>query len=105
MHLGGGWRLTHITDRVVELRKEDHAYRRLIGRDGYVLVRAEPGMTRHTLIDTAKTLAQANDKALAERVANQLMPRRTAQYQLKQQQLAPIFGIPGEEPTEKVYSP
>jgi ribosomal protein L35AE/L33A len=96
-HLGAGWRLVHVTDRVIELRKDDAAYRRLIGRDGYVRVRAEPGMDRQALIEKAVEVAQRNDEALAERVAKQLMPRHVTRYHARQGQLAAAFGTP-EDP-------
>lgn len=105
VHLGAGWRLVHLTDRVIELRKDDAAYRRLVGRDGYVRVRAEPGMDRNALIDNAVALAQQNDATLAEKLATQMMPRHVTRYRQQQRQLAVVFGVPGEEPERKVYAP
>lgn len=95
--LGAGWYLTHVTDRVVELRKDDATYRRLLGRDGYVRLRAEPGMDRKALIEKAVQMAKRNDEALSQRVATQLMPRRMGAWRQRQQQLASVFGT-GEEP-------
>lgn len=96
-HLGAGWRLVHVTDRVVELRKDDPVYRRFVGRDGYVRVRAEPGMDRHALVQKAVTLAQQSDAALAERVASQMMPRHVTRYHAQQRELATAFATP-EDP-------
>lgn len=97
MNLGAGWRLTHVTDRVIELQKDDVAYRRFLGRDGYVRVRAEPGMDRQALINKAVEMAKANDEALALRVTQRLMPRNVRGYQMKQAELATAFATP-EEP-------
>ncbi len=105
VHLGAGWRLVHLTDRVIELRKDDAAYRRLTGRDGYVRVRAEPGMDRNALIDKGREMAKRNDAELAERIAKQLMPRHVTRYREQQRDLAAVFGVPGEEPERKVYAP
>lgn len=105
VHLGAGWRLVHQTDRVIEIRKDDWAYRRFTGRDGYVRVRAEPGMDRNALIEKAVQMAQANDADLAMRVAACLMPRNVRGYQMRQQGLAQTFGIPGEEPGQRMYAP
>lgn len=103
--LGAGWKLVHVTDRVVELRKDCPVYRRFVGRDGYVRLRAEPGMDRSALIHKAVEMAKRNDEALSQRVAKHLMPTKARQYQMRQQQLAAAFGIPGEEPEKKVYAP
>jgi hypothetical protein len=98
-YVGGGWAITHLTDRTVELRKDDHAYRRLTGRDGYVRVRAEPGMDRTQMLAKAMQTANETDTALAFRVANDLIPRGKAlsEYRAKQRQLAGGFATP-EEP-------
>ena len=104
VYLGGGWRLVHLTDRVLELRKECPIYRRMLGRDGYVRLRAEPGMDRNGLIDKAVEMAKRNDEDLSQRVARQLMPSKAsvARYQIRQQQLTHTFGISGEQ---KEYRP
>lgn len=94
VHLGAGWRLTHLTDRCIELRKDDAAYRRLTGRDGYVRVRAEPGMDRYALIERGREVAQRQDADLAERVAKQLLIRNPQPYLERQRQLAGAFGTP-----------
>lgn len=91
VHLGAGWNLHHLTDRVIELRKEDAVYRRMLGRDGYVRVRAEPGMDRNGLISKAVEVAKRNDERLGEILAQQIVPRR-ASYQVEQRRLAPAFG-------------
>lgn len=98
-YVGGGWAIRHITDRVVELVKEDYAYRRLTGgRDGFVRVRAEPGMDRSELL--AKALKQANecDQTLSFRIANDLIPRgrALAEYRATQRKLAGTFATPDE---------
>lgn len=103
--LGAGWELTHATDRVLELRKPCPMYRRITGRDGYVRLRAEPGMDRQQLINGAIELAKRNDAALGDIVARQLLPRNVRGYQLQQQQLANGFAVPAEEPEQKVYRP
>lgn len=97
VHLGGGWRLHHLTDRSIELRKDDYAYRRYLGRDGFVRVRAEPGMDRNALINKAVEFAKRNDAELAERMAKEIAPRRLGGYQMQQRRLAPAFGTP-EDP-------
>lgn len=97
IHPPAGWRLVHLTDRVVELRKDDWAYRRVLGRDGFVRVRAEPGMDRHALIDKALELAKQDDAEIAERVGKDLMPRNIAKYRLRQRRWAPVMATP-EEP-------
>jgi hypothetical protein len=105
VHLGAGWRLVHLSDRVIELRKDDATYRRFVGRDGYVRLRAEPGMDRNALIEKARDMAQRNDEALAERVAKQFMPRHVTRYRQRQAELAGAFGVPGEEPSVRRYAP
>jgi hypothetical protein len=97
VNLGAGWHLHHLTDRVVELRKDDATYRRVLGRDGYVRLRAEPGMDRQQLLDRAQTLARENDARLAEIVATQILPKHVTRYQQRQAGLAPAFATP-EEP-------
>jgi hypothetical protein len=97
VHLGGGWHIVHVTDRVVEIQKDDVAYRRMIGRDGYVRVRAEPGMDKAAMIEKARTLAQKNDEMLADRVARQIVLRSTGRYQQRQRELASAFATP-EDP-------
>lgn len=84
--IGGGWTIHHLTDRVVELRKDDYAYRRATGRDGYVRIRAEPGMDQQTMIAKAVGMAKRNDEALALRLSKQLLPsaHALAAYQSKQ---------------------
>ena len=107
VRVGAGWELAHLTDRVVELRKDDPVYRRLIGHDGFVRVRAEPGMDRNGLIDKAVKMAQRNDEEVSRRVAKQLMPSvvSLAKYRREQRRLAPAFGVPGHEPEQRRYRP
>ncbi len=102
-----GWSIVHLTDRVVELRKADHAYRRWTGRDGFVIVRVEPQMTRDEALTKAVEMAHRNDAELGLKIAARLMPSEAALGKLRrrQKQLAHVFGIPGEEMSEKRYAP
>jgi hypothetical protein len=97
--VGAGWNIVHLTDRCVELRKDDYAYRRLLGRDGFVRVRAEPGMSRDELITTAIKHALATDAELVQRVSADVFPtaRGVAEYRRKQRGLSQRFGTP-EDP-------
>lgn len=88
MHLGAGWKLAHLTDRSILLTKDDVGYRRVVGRDGYVLLRLEPGMNRADAIDRAVDLARKNDAALAEIVAKQIVPKNVGPYQRRQRRFA-----------------
>lgn len=105
MNIGNGWRIVHKTDRTVELRKDDATYRRLVRRDGYVLVRVEPGTSEQAMMQEAIARAQESDAAIAEIVAQRIMPRHVTRFHDQQRQLARAFGIPGQEPSEKVYRP
>jgi hypothetical protein len=105
MNLGGGWQLIHLTDRVIELRKDCPIYRRFVGRDGYVKMRGEPGLDRYWLLNRAVDKAKACDAELSQRVAKQLMPSKVEKYRIEQRKLATAFGVPGQEPEEKVYKP
>jgi hypothetical protein len=93
-YVGGGWYLHHLTDRCVELRKDDVIYRRLIGRDGYVRVRGEPGIPREALLAKASLLAMKNDDEAAKKIAAQVAPRNVTQYHALQRRFAPAFGTP-----------
>lgn len=101
--IGAGWAIHHVTDRTVELRKDDLTYRRLTGSDGYVRVRVEPQMTRQQAIELAMGEALKNDAKISELVARQLMPNvgRLNQYRSEQNRLRNVFAVPSEE--EKVY--
>lgn len=103
--LGAGWELTHATDRVLELRKPCPIYRRITGRDGFVRLRAEPGMDRNQLINQAMDVAKQNDAQLGDIVARQLLPSSMQRYRLQQRQMAATFSVSGEEPEQKVYAP
>jgi hypothetical protein len=94
-----GWDIVHLTDRTVELRKDDVAYRRLTGRDGFVLVRVEPQMTRDEAIAEAIKMAERNDAELGLKVARQMMPSAVslARYRRRQRQLSHVFGTPEDE--------
>jgi hypothetical protein len=102
-----GWDITHLTDRVVVLRKEDLLYRRWTGQDGFVIQRVDPEMTRDEAITLAVQMAERNDAELGLKVAATLMPSQVALGRLRrrQRQLAHVFGVPGQEPSEKRYAP
>lgn len=105
LSLGAGWELVHLTDRTVEIRKDDPAYWRFTGSPGYVRVRGEPGMDRKQLTDLALQTAAKNDELLAKRVARQLMPSigSLAKYRAEQQRFEPVFRVPKEE--DRIYRP
>lgn len=102
-YVGAGWYLYHVSDRVVELRKDSYEYRRFTGRDGYVRTRIDPEMTRSQGIEKALTFAAKNDEALALRLSKRLLPsaHALAEFQGKQVQMARVFGVKDEE--RKVY--
>jgi hypothetical protein len=97
-----GWDLVHVTDRVVELRKDTPAYRRATNRPGYVRVRGEPGMDRKALIERAVELAQENDAKLAGMIARQYAPDlwKLAKFQRKQVVMRRVFATP-EDPEQR----
>lgn len=103
--LGAGWQLVHLTDRVIELRKDDAIYRRMTGRDGYVRMRAEPGMDRQGLLNKAVEMAKTNDARVSDFVARDILPSTVTRYQMRQRTLATTFGVPGEEPEARVFRP
>jgi hypothetical protein len=77
-YVGGGWYVHHLTDRVLEIRKDDHVYRRFTGNDGFVRVRGEPGIERAVLVERALSEANKCDMAMAFRVASELIPTDAA---------------------------
>ena len=91
-----GWDIVHLTDRSIELRKDTPAYRKIIDRPGYVLMRGDPTMERQELIDKAFRVAEQNDAKLADIFAKQMMPdlHRVARFQGKQVQLRRAFATP-----------
>src|SRR5690242_1802542 len=99
MIIGNGWKIHHLTDREIELRKDDYTYRILTGRDGYVIIRAEPGMDRHIMVQKAISLAKKNDDVASLRMAKRLAPnmRDLANYTGKQVKLAKVFETPESE--------
>ena len=99
MQIGAGWDIVHLTDRVVELRKDTPAYRRMTSKPGFVRVRGEPGSDRAALVERAVELAQQNDATVAAFVAKLFVPDlwRLARYSGKQVQMKRIFGTP-EDP-------
>lgn len=102
VHLGAGWSIYHLTDRVVELRKDDHAYRSATGRDGFVRVRAEPGMDRTAMIEKAVTMAQRNDEALALRLSKQLLPSAHSLARYRGQQVRMVRAMSTGEESELI---
>ena len=126
-YIGAGWHVYHITDRVVELRKEDVGYRFFTGRDGYVRVRVEPQMSRDQAVERAIKMAQANDAALGVKIAGKMLPPSfaaeqrakrdetgvvvqtrgralpLAQFQAEQRRLVHAFATRSEEPERKRY--
>ena len=107
MNMGAGWRVVHLTDRVLLAMKESYEYRRLLGRDGYIKVRIEPGQPRSMLFDKAKAQAQSDDAMVSYRLAMQLIPTMAARddFRIMQARHARAFGIPGEEPEQRIYRP
>jgi hypothetical protein len=97
--IGAGWTIHHLTDRCVELRKDDYSYRRFTGRPGYVKVNAEPGMDRQTMLNRAIDAAKRNDAELGLMIGKRLAPslKQLADYQGKQVQWAPVWGTPEDE--------
>ena len=73
-YVGNGWYIRHLTDRVCDLAKESYEYRRFVGTDGFVRVRAEPGMSRSDLLDAAIKQAVKSDAALLQRVLRAHIP-------------------------------
>lgn len=98
-YVGGGWAIHHLTDRAIELRKDDYAYRRFTGRDGYVRLRAEPGMDRTALLHKALTMAQKTDADLALRIGKGLAPtvQALADYTGKRVVMEQMFRTPEDE--------
>ena len=97
--IGNGWTIWHETERTLELRKDSAEYRRLTGRDGFVLVRGEPGIPKHVLFQQAEEKAIELDARLAERIAAELIPTRYAlsDYAIKAKAYVPVMNT-GEEP-------
>ena len=73
-HIGGGWCITHLTDRVCEMTRDDVAYRSVTGQDGFVRVRAEPGMDRQQMIERGLEQARKSDDKLSLILAEKPMP-------------------------------
>ena len=97
--IGNGWTVFHQTDRTLELRKDSAEYRRLTGRDGFVLVRGEPGMPKHLLMQQATEKAIELDAELARRIALELIPTPQAltTYAIKAKQYVPAMSTGEEE--------
>lgn len=97
--IGNGWMVWHQTERTLELRKESAEYRRLTGRDGFVLVRGEPGIPKHVLYQQAEEKAIELDAELARRIALELLPTPQALgiYGGKVKQYVPVMNTGQEE--------
>ena len=95
-YVGGGWHISHLSDRCVHLTKDDQTYRRLTGADGFVRCRAEPGMDRALMIQKALDEARKSDNELSLKVAADVLPH-TREYRETLRKLAPAFATP-EEP-------
>jgi hypothetical protein len=99
-YVGQGWYIHHKTERTIELRKPDPAYWTILGGDGYVLHRIEPGLVdKESLVDGALKKALATDEDLSRRIAEQLIPeaRKVQAYRRKQAVYAKAFGTPEDE--------
>lgn len=73
-YVGGGWHIVHITDRTLRIEKEDFTYRYFTGANGFVFVRAQPGMSRQEMIEMALRHANRSDEKLALLIAEKMMP-------------------------------
>ena len=73
-YIGNGWYVEHITDRVCELKKDDYAYRRITGSDGFVRVRSDQDVSRYDLIQAAIERARRSDFELALRIGYDIIP-------------------------------
>lgn len=98
-YVGAGWHIYTLTDRVVELRKEDHAFRVLTGGDGFVRVRVDPEMTREQAVTIAIETALKLDAKIAEMAALGILKssRSINRYREVTDQLERLFAIPDEE--------
>jgi len=98
-YIGDGWYVYHVTDRVIEFRKDSYEYRRFTGRDGTVRVRAEPGLDRAKMVERAIVLAKQSDAELSHRILEALIPTDPAlrRYRAQSRKFAGIFGT-REEP-------
>ena len=106
-HIGGGWRITHLTDRVCEMTRDDVAYRSVTGQDGFVRVRAEPGMDRQQMIERGLQQARKSDEKLALILSAKLMPtaKGVGRYRNQVKALAQKFTTGEESPLIGVYRP
>lgn len=128
VNVGANWQIRHLTDRVVELVKDDVAYRQLTGRDGYVRIRIEPQESRSHALDRAIRMAEQNDALLGLKLGERLLPATFAQeervrtgktgivismggsvalpleqYRKQQRRLARAFATKDQEPERRRY--
>lgn len=131
VNIGKGWKLVHLTGRTCYFVKEDVGYRKVFnGRDGYVLVRGEPGCSRDDLYLRAMKEAQEADAYVGLKLGEELLPpnwkfeERAKKYKEGsllvstggatvvsvekhrqiQAMLRPVFETP-EDPQRKIYRP
>ncbi len=99
-YVGAGWYVWHQTDRNIELRKEDAIYRKITGKDGYVKMGGDPGMSREEIKQRAILRAQQNDEKLAMLVAQDIIPKASQlqTYEMKAHKLNKVYKTP-ESPT------
>lgn len=98
-YIGNGWSITHLTDRVCELKKDDYSYRKITGADGFVRVRADQDVPRYDLIERAIERARQSDIELAMRIGYDIIPtaRNVGKYRELLRSLHKKFATP-EDP-------
>ena len=95
-YVGAGWYIWHLTDRNVQLRKDDPVYRKLTGLDGYVNYMAQPGYDKGQMIEEAMQKAKEQDEQLCYLVAKEIIPRgsKVQTYQMKAHRINRAFQTP-----------
>jgi hypothetical protein len=88
-YVGAGWHIRHLTEHVVDLRKEDYLYRKVTGKDGFVIQKVQKGMTRAECLEEAIKKAIATDEKLAFLVAKEIIPQgsKVQTYQMQAHRL------------------
>lgn len=97
--VGANWQIRHLTDRVVELVKDDVAYRKMTGRDGFVRVRVEPEETRSHALDRAVALAEENDARMGLLLGKAMLPRNFVATERAKQGPGAVIVSPGSQAT------